>query len=234
MTSGPDVAELISGHGPLLLDFDGPVCSVFAGYPAPKVAAVLREVLHAERVDVSAVETESDPLEVLRWTQRQGTARLTRAVEDALCAAEVQAVRTAEPTPYGREVIVAARQARKPVAIVSNNSEAAIAAYLTAHRLIGHFAAIIGRAYAAPDRMKPSPAPLLNAARALQSEPSTCLLIGDTVTDVESGIAAGVPVLGYANKPRKIHALNQAGAAHTVTSMRPVAVVLLELAEAQR
>jgi len=32
------LASLI-GTGPLLLDFDGPICSIFAGYPAPNVAA---------------------------------------------------------------------------------------------------------------------------------------------------------------------------------------------------
>ena len=38
--NGRTLADLV-GAGPLLLDFDGPVCSIFAGYPAPRVAAEL-------------------------------------------------------------------------------------------------------------------------------------------------------------------------------------------------
>jgi hypothetical protein len=36
---------LLAEVGAVLLDLDGPVCSIFAGYPAPKVAAELVDVL---------------------------------------------------------------------------------------------------------------------------------------------------------------------------------------------
>ncbi|MGY0236019.1 HAD family hydrolase [Longispora urticae] len=234
MTDAPALAALLAGHGPLLLDFDGPVCSIFAGYSAPNVAEALRQVLRSERLDLAEIEDESDPLEVLRWTDRQGLPKLTRAVEDALCAAELVAARSAEPTPYGREVIVAARQAGRPVAVVSNNSEAAVSAYLTAHRLARHFATVVGRAYADPSRMKPNPEPLLRAVAALRADPATCTLIGDTVTDVAAGISAGLPVVGYANMSRKVAELRRAGAASVVTTMRDVATALLAEAEVNK
>jgi hypothetical protein len=41
--------------------------------------------------------------------------------------------------------------------VVSNNSAAAIEAYLTAHGLTTYVSPIIGRAYAGPYRMKPDP-----------------------------------------------------------------------------
>ncbi len=47
-----DLGRLLGEVGAVLLDFDGPVCSVFAGYPAPHVAAELAEVLRQRRVDV--------------------------------------------------------------------------------------------------------------------------------------------------------------------------------------
>ena len=47
------LAELLAGTGPLLLDFDGPVCSVFAGYPAPQIAAQLGRLLQDNGIDVS-------------------------------------------------------------------------------------------------------------------------------------------------------------------------------------
>jgi hypothetical protein len=52
----------------LLLDFDGPICSIFAGYPAPRVAAELVALLDVEGVAVPPeVRGEGDPLAVLRW-----------------------------------------------------------------------------------------------------------------------------------------------------------------------
>ena len=65
--SGRTLADLI-GTGPLLLDFDGPVCSIFAGYPAPRVAAGLVALLHVEGIAMPPeIRGEGDPLAVLRW-----------------------------------------------------------------------------------------------------------------------------------------------------------------------
>ena len=68
----------------------------------------------------------TDPLDVLRWVGTLKLPDLMRTVEDALCAAELHAVRSSAPTPYAREVIVAARKVGKPIAIVSNNSAGAV------------------------------------------------------------------------------------------------------------
>ena len=223
------LARLFAEGGPLLLDFDGPVCSIFAGYPAPRVAAELVDLLQARGVDLPAqVAAETDPLEVLRWTGTTGRPDLTRAVEDVLCAAELQAAVTAEPTPYGREVIVAARQAGLPVAVVSNNSAGAVRAYLEAHRLAGHVSPIVGRAYANPARMKPNPAPILEAVRSSGAEPACCVLVGDSLTDIEGSHAAGVRVVGYANRPAKAKMFRAAGADVVITSMGEIAGALIE------
>ena len=222
------LGELLARSTALLLDFDGPVCDIFAGYPAPRIAAELVELLHRLGVDVPAeVAQETDPLEVLRWAGGNGEPSVVVAVEDALCAAELRAAASSEPTPYGREVIVAAKQAGLPVAIVSNNSAPAIVSYLAAHRLAGHVAAILGRAHAEPARMKPSPEPILAAASALAADPGRCLLVGDSLSDIEGAAAAGVRVVGYANKPHKHRQFEAAGADAVIGSMRDVAALLL-------
>lgn len=221
MSTGTTLARLI-GSGPLLLDFDGPVCSVFAGYPAPRVAAELIALLDAEGITLPPeVRGECDPLAILRWTGDACTPGGIRTVEEALCAAELRAVGTAEPTPYAREVILGARARGLSVAVVSNNSAAAIEAYLMAHDLTSYIAPVIGRAYADPKRMKPSPEPVLAAIRALEAAPSRCTLIGDSLTDVEAARAASVAVVGYANRPWKVEALAAADA--IVTSMEEIA-----------
>ena len=107
----------------LLLDFDGPVCKVFANRPAPQVAAMLRRLLVEQGVTLpDGLLDESDPLAILRWSATLNQPVIVRRVDDALRAAEVDAVTGAEPTPYAREVIVAAHHARRGIAIVSNNS----------------------------------------------------------------------------------------------------------------
>ncbi|MEU7174964.1 HAD family phosphatase [Micromonospora tulbaghiae] len=226
-----DLGRLLGEVGALLLDFDGPVCSIFAGYPAPQVAAELVDVLRRRGVDVPTdLASEPDPLEVLRRMGAAGDHGVTRAVEDALCEAERRAVETAEPTPYGREVIVAARQAGVPVAVVSNNSAGAVSAYLTAHRLAVYVSPVVGRAYADPERMKPNPEPILHASRALGEFPSGCVLVGDSLSDIEGARAAGVAVIGYANRAEKADAFRTAGADVVITSMADIARALVDRA----
>jgi HAD superfamily hydrolase (TIGR01509 family) len=226
----PDAAlgRLLDGDGPLLLDFDGPVCSVFAGYTPQSVADDLRATLLDLGVRVPEhLAGKPQPLEILRWTATLGEPAVTRAVEDALCAAELHAIRSAAPTPYAREVIVAARKAGKPVAVVSNNSAACVIEYLTAKRLAQYITSVVGRAYADPARMKPNPEPILHAVFDLGAESADCVLIGDSLTDIAGAQAAGVPVIGYANKPHKLEPFTDAKADAVVTSLSDIAVLLI-------
>lgn len=224
MSAGTTLARLI-GSGPLLLDFDGPVCSVFAGYPAPRVAAALIALLDAVGVTMPPeVRREGDPLAVLRWTGETCSLDVVQAVEDALCAAELRAVETAEPTPYAREVILSAYARGVPVAVVSNNSAAAIEAYLTTHNLAAYVTPIIGRSYADPRRMKPDPGPVLDAVRALGADPASCVLVGDSLSDIEAAHAARAPAIGYANRAWKVSALTAADI--VITSMGDIAETL--------
>jgi HAD superfamily hydrolase (TIGR01509 family) len=228
VTGDATLSRLLAGRGPLLLDFDGPVCAVFAGYPALSVADDLRAILHAQGVTVTdELLSTADPLELLRWVGTLRQPEVTRAVEDALCAAELHAVRSSAPTPYAREVIVAARKAGKPIAIVSNNSAGAVMEYLTAKRLAPYITSVIGRAYADPARMKPNPEPILHAVFDLGAEPSDCVLIGDSLGDIAGAQAAGVRVIGYANRDRKLQPFKDAKADAVVSSLGDIAVALI-------
>ncbi len=226
----PDLEQLCRHVRALLLDFDGPICSIFANYPAPQVARELLDLLASQgRTLTKELAEESDPLEVLRQTGSSTDQESTRLIEDALIAAEVKAASTAEPTPYGREVIVAARQLQMPIAVVSNNSPQAVDAYLREHRLSQHVAKIVGRAYVDPSRMKPNPAPIVDASASLGIVPALCVLVGDSLSDIEGAKAAGARVIGYANKPAKVVAFKEAGADAVVTSMREIAQALMQV-----
>ncbi|TDO39310.1 HAD family hydrolase [Paractinoplanes brasiliensis] len=208
------------------MDFDGPICSVFAGYPAPRVATELVKLLVGLDIEVPAeVRGEPDPMEVLRWAGEQCSPKVVTAVEDALCEAELRAVAVASPTPFGHELIANAHARGLPVAIVSNNSVPAVEAYLAAHELTSLVAPIVGRAYADPARMKPHPGPIRDAVRILGASHAYCTLVGDSLTDIEAAQAAGVGVVGYANRSWKVDAFSAADA--VVTSMQDLAEILL-------
>ena len=73
--------------------------------------------------------------------------------------------------------------------------------------------------------MKPNPTPILQAVQAL----GPLLLVGDSLSDIEGARAAGVRVVGYANRPAKVKPLTVAGADAVITSMRALARALLDL-----
>jgi HAD superfamily hydrolase (TIGR01509 family) len=233
MSTAGVLTRLLSSRS-LLLDFDGPVCDIFAGYPAPTVASELTASLDRENIDIPpSIRFGDDPLEVLRWAGKNTNRRTVLAVEEALIAAELRAIQTAQPTPYAREAIVSARQAGLLVGIVSNNSREAVTAYLSIHRLGVHVSETIGRAHADPAKMKPNPAPILAAATALGVKPTETVLVGDSLSDITGAKAAGVPVIGYANKGWKTKAFAEANADCVVSSMGEIATELIGATEAR-
>jgi len=230
MSQRAELVELLSGKTSILLDFDGPVCSIFSNHPAPDVAATLRDGIAATGVPIPAdIDTERDPLEVLKWSATLGHPDLVRQVDKQLRTEEMKAALVATPTPYGREVIIGAFEAGKSVAIVSNNGVGAINMYLMRQRLIRYGLPVSGRARAQPDLMKPNPEPILAAAKLVNASPADCVLIGDSLADIDGAHAAGLPVIGYANRPEKIDRFTEAQADLIVTSMGEIALALVEL-----
>ncbi|MGC4940508.1 HAD family hydrolase [Kribbella sp. DT2] len=223
MTTDP-LKEILSNAEAVLFDFDGPICSVFDGYPAQQIADELRELAHKIRgKSVSALDRVSSPHELL--LAAASDPELAQRLEAALQEAELAAVRTALPTPGAAESIAACNASGRVVAIVSNNYGQAVTDYLARIGLAEQVAYIVGRNATDPTLMKPSPHLIEKAIQALNLESSDCVFVGDQTTDIEAGRAAGVPTIGYANKPGKVDALQSVGADVVLTGM-------LELAEA--
>ncbi|WP_219417713.1 HAD family hydrolase [Pseudonocardia nigra] len=220
MSSG-DLATTLRAARAVLFDFDGPICSVFAGFPAPTVAYSLRTSLEertGKRLALAPSQAE-DPLEVLRLAPTLLGPDVAQVADDLLTTAETTAAGSASPTPGGDSSLRACAATGRRVAIVSNNSGAAVREYLGKHgltHLVGD--AVVGRAYGKPHLMKPDPSPIEAALRLLGVEPNAAVLVGDSVTDVEASRAAGVACIGYANKPGKRDVL--AGADAVIEDMR--------------
>ncbi|MGD9736008.1 MAG: haloacid dehalogenase, partial [Solirubrobacterales bacterium] len=76
----------------------------------------------------------TDPFDVLRCAATLSPTAAERTHE-RLTAAELAAVPTARPTPGADDLIRAWRDNGRQVAAVSNNSQAAVTAYLARHGL---------------------------------------------------------------------------------------------------
>ncbi|MDT4994576.1 MAG: hypothetical protein QOH97_4468 [Actinoplanes sp.] len=207
----------------LLIDFDGPICAVFAGYPPSRVAAQLRTIVldHFAGALPSDIEPlAASPLKILRQVADFGSPALTEAIGNACHDAELQAVATATPTAGADELLHAAHDAGLSVVIVSNNSSAAIESYLRGHDLTRYVQAVSARDdQMDPRLLKPHTFLLERGLQTIRQRPEHAAFIGDSTTDIEAGKAAGIATIGYANKPGKLKRLTDAGADTVIETM---------------
>jgi HAD superfamily hydrolase (TIGR01509 family) len=212
-----DLAEVLR-RGCFLVDFDGPVCSLFAGLSAPSIADQLREVLERDVRIPSRIMESGDPFDVLRfaWTV---SPKLAEVVERDLSALELRATDSAVPTPHADEAIEAAHRSNRLIAAVSNNSRDAVARYLERAGLARLFTATIGRSDPDPRLLKPDSHLIRKAINELGADPAACVLIGDSLSDIEAAHKAGILGLGYANKPGKFERFTTEGADAVIADM---------------
>jgi HAD superfamily hydrolase (TIGR01549 family) len=227
MTSpGTDAAALgaiIARTRYLLLDFDGPICSIFGGLPAPTVAEKLRKLFTGELPD--EIANTPDPIEVFYYSATVSDEMAAR-VEAEMADLEVAAVPTAEPTPYVHEVIASARESGRIVGVVSNNGPRAVNAYLDRHGLSDGIRLVVARTSHDPALLKPSPHLINEAVRGLDANPAATTLVGDSFTDIEAAHSADVASIGYANRPGKRERMTELRAGAIITSMADLALSL--------
>lgn len=229
MTDPSQLRRLLAGVRLLMLDFDGPVCRIFAGYPAPVIADELRHLVASRGLPLTDdLLSTTDPLQVLRLVEATGTQALTVEVASALREAEVRATKTAKQTPGLLGLIDAAAATNRMLAIVSNNSREAVASYLRQHGLTSRFAALTGRlSHELPSLLKPHPHLLQLALAEAQVEPHHAVFVGDSVTDILAAKAASVVSIGFRPYHHNMNDLVRAGANATVDSLHQLAAALL-------
>jgi beta-phosphoglucomutase-like phosphatase (HAD superfamily) len=225
--SGGEGLDAIIAHTRwLLIDFDGPVCSIFAGLPAPTVADHLRKVITELSVPLpEEVERTQDPMEVFAWSATVSP-KLAEHVEADLTAQEVAAIATAEPTPYIHDALSACRETGRITAVVSNNSERAVQSYLNRYGLADRTGPVFARTSYDSALLKPNPHLIQRAIQALGALPAVAALVGDPLTDIEGSRVAGVESIGYANKPGKAEQMADAGADAVVKTLSELVISL--------
>lgn len=207
----PLPAEMIAQADALLLDFDGPLADLMPPPANAQAADAARAAVHQISLPPE-VATTTDHLAVLRYVIEHHT-HLTAVVEHACARAEVAAALGCSTSVQAENLFTLIRQRRLPTAVVSNNSEDAVRAFLDRHDWTTYVAAYSCRDAHNAVRMKPNPYLLQQALNALHVEPRRAVFIGDSVSDVQAGAAIGVPTLGLAKNPRRGKELADAGAA---------------------
>jgi phosphoglycolate phosphatase len=215
--------QLLDEVDVLLLDFDGPVCSVFAGFPAPLVADQLREVLAEGGVSELPLEVEKteDPFDVFKHAAALGEDE-ARYVEAALRACEVEAVKSAEPAAASHAVMRTWADTGHRLGIVSNNSAEAIEVYLHRFGLVDAVDVVVGRQGHDPVLLKPNPYSLGLAMSALNIAPDRAVLVGDSTTDIQAAKLIRCRSIGFANRPAKQLALTALSPDVVVTEMQSI------------
>ncbi|MGH3858579.1 HAD family hydrolase [Actinokineospora sp.] len=198
------VKNAIRSKDLLLLDFDGPICSVFAGHSAADVAEHLIESIDLRSLEHLRISKPwQDPLEILQFAMTRSR-KLAEHVETQLTEQECHAVKHAEPTPGSVQLMRTWLSTGGQVGIVSNNSTDAIRLYLENHRIGDLISIISARTHTNFHKLKPSPHLIQRAYMNAGSSSAQCVMIGDSPSDFEASRAADVSIIGFANKPAKI------------------------------
>jgi phosphoglycolate phosphatase-like HAD superfamily hydrolase len=207
--------ELIANAKALLLDFDGPITALMP----PPINAQAAEHARATLIGLdipSEIAGSTDHLAVLRYAWAEQP-KLYKAVENACTEAEVAAAQTSLPSTRIKGWIFDAARREVPIAVVSNNSEAAVRTFLDRFGWTKHFNALSCRDPADASLMKPNPHLISEAVRRLRSVPGDSVMVGDSVSDVQSALAANVLAVGVARDDRRATELTNAGAVSLVT-----------------
>ncbi|WP_419666998.1 HAD family hydrolase [Streptomyces sp. 2-1] len=221
-----NLQEVIKRARFVLFDFDGPICRLFAGYSAEKVARQLVAWLEGQGLRGLLTEEEQihpDPQVLLAAVnRRRPNSDLVTELEERLTQEELRAVPSAWPTAYADPLIRTWSAVGARLAIATNNSAQTAISYLEGRDLSGCFAPNVYGRTKKLHQLKPDPYCLVRALNAMGAAPNKALMIGDTPTDFYAAQGADVPFLGYARNAEREKELRSAGAAVVVRSLESV------------
>ena len=217
--SNDAVAAVLARTSAILLDFHGPICSVFSAFSPAAVAEELRA-----RLKLVDAPTTSEPFEILSYVARNEPSAAVRA-ETELARLETRAVAEATPTPGAAAVLRHFNESGRRVVVVSNNSAVSVRAYLDKHDLARYVVGVSSRTEADPTLLKPHPHLLRRAAEILGLGIRHCAMVGDSSTDIEAAHAAGAAMIAYANKPGKRERFERLRPAAIIDDMAELATV---------
>ena len=216
----------VRGVAGVLLDFDGPICSLFTHDGADTALSAVVKALEKGGQLPEDLRKETNAHALLRSMSVRGS-RYVEEANGALAEQERVAARNAVPTDGSGELIAALAGLGIPMAIASNNSKAAIVDYLQLHGLEEHFA---GRVHGRANDltcMKPHPFCVDQALSDIQVG-GDALLLGDSPSDGEAAAASHIGFIGCVHpevarggsvEARQVRLLRAAGAKFVVRDL---------------
>lgn len=220
---------MLRGTRVVLLDFDGPVADLFPKGSASGIGDAAREPLVRAGVELpDAVRRTVEHLVVLEYAGEHAPA-VVEDVDRASVAGEIEAAGTAPVTAGVVEFLAACAETGRPVVVVSNNSAPSIVHWLEREGLQEQVAGVVGRPFGQPGLMKPNPALLDGVLAELNVAAGSCLMVGDSVSDIEFGRRVGARSVGYARSAERGAQLAEAGADAITDDMGRLAAALRAL-----
>jgi len=180
----------------LVLDFDGPVCDLWATHSVALAADRLRKLLTDQDIQLpDMIATTADPLAVLSCAAAINR-DLAAIAEADLADLELSAVPTAQPAGYANDVITSARASGRTVTVISSCSAPAVNTYLARNNLDEQVGLVAARTTQEPP---PAASLIERTIRVLQADPAACVLVACSPAIIEAANAAGMPTIGYAH-----------------------------------
>lgn len=185
--------ELLAEVQCVLWDFDGPICDLFSGYPAYRIADALKRELYHHDLLTKEIALQNDPQAIFRssapmWnSDDEKLVKLFLWMEHKLTEDELKAAATAIPTNLYQEVVAHLIKRKIKMAVTTNNSPLAVELFFKSWSVRQFGKNVFGRTGPNPDDLKPNTLFLLEAMKKLKVHPSKCLMIGDSVTSLGCG-----------------------------------------------
>ena len=201
----------------LLLDFDGPVCTLYPDRSAAMVARRLLTTIATLSIAIpEPIAKTTDPLAVLSFAATISPDLAIR-VESELADQEQTAAATATPAGHIHDLITSCRDSSRTVTVISQISAHAVNSYLERNSLADAVDLVLAR-----DRPSPltSDADLIESAFAhLNTTPTACALVTASAIALKAARQARVHAIGYARAPDSLEALTAAGADAVIPSL---------------
>ncbi|WP_298885802.1 HAD hydrolase-like protein [uncultured Serinicoccus sp.] len=210
--------RLVEDARTLLVDFDGPLARLFPGSSWAELGDRVRAETHrlggpelAQRL-----EGEADHVQCLRLVGEHAP-RLLAPLEELVTELELDAASRVSPRPGALALIDRTLERGGSLAVVTNNTPDVVARVLDRARPgTGGRLHVVGRSAGRVSDLKPEPDLLLRALRLLDARSEGAVFLGDSVTDVQAGRSAGVPVVGVAEDEGRRQELLAEGAVGAV------------------
>lgn len=225
-----EVANFLTPGRCVIFDFDGPLCRLFPNESSAPLAQDLRRIAverGAGGLLVGEAGFSIDPLVVLKTVyQNRPGSRLAATLEARLARGELAAAAVAPPTRGADLLVRRLVEAGVRVAVATNNSPAAVEAYLRRAGIDRHFNGHIHGRTDDPTRLKPDPDSIHRAVEGLGVEPYEALMIGDMPTDLNAALEAKVAFVGYARNEVEARPLWTGGAEIVVSQMELLSAMI--------